>query len=73
MLKKNQLNRNQFSCVMKNEENKKDGKRIENWIEFLDEKVKYITIEEGKNNIEQLIKIFHPFNAKVLIYKGYNN
>ena len=69
----NQWNRNQFSCIMKNAENKKDGKRIENWIEFLDEKVNDITIEEGKNNSEQLIKIFHPFNAKVLIYKGMNN
>jgi len=63
---------NQFSCIMKNGENEKDGKRIENWIEFLDEKVNEITIEEGKNNSEQLKKIFHPFNAKVLIYKGMN-
>ena len=65
--------KNQFSCVMKNGENKKDGKKIENWIEFLDEKVNDITIEEGKNNSEQLKKIFHPFNAKVLIYKGMSN
>ena len=64
---------NQFPCIMKNGEYEKNGKRIENWIEFLDEKVNDITIEEGKNNSEQLIKIFHPFNAKVLIYKGYNN
>ena len=64
---------NQFSCVIKNSEHEKEGKKIENWIEFLDEKVENIKIEHGQNNSEHLKKIFHPFNAKVLIYKGINN
>jgi ubiquitin C-terminal hydrolase len=61
---------NQFSCVMKNSENKKDGKIIENWIEFNDEKVNDIIFEQGKNNSEEERKIYHHSNAKVLIYKG---
>ncbi len=64
---------NQFSCVIKNSEHEKEGKKIENWIEFLDEKVENIKIEHGQNNSEHLKKIFHPLNAKVLIYKGINN
>ena len=64
---------NQFSCIMKNWDDEKIGKKIENWIEFQDEKVNDIIIEQGMNNSEQVIKIFHPLNAKILIYKGMNS
>ena len=61
---------NQFSCVMKNSEYENDGKIIENWIEFNDEKVNDIIFEQGKNNSEEEEKIFRPIKAKVLIYRG---
>ena len=61
---------NQFSCVMKNSEYENDGKIIENWIEFNDEKVNDIIFEQGKNNSEEEEKIFRPMKAKVLIYRG---
>ena len=64
---------NQFSCIMKNGDDEKIGKKIKNWIEFQDEKVNDFIIEEGMNNSEQEIKIFHPLNAKILIYKGMNS
>jgi ubiquitin C-terminal hydrolase len=64
---------NQFSCVMKNSEYEREGKIIENWIEFNDEKVSDIIIEHGKNNSEEEKKIYRPLKAKVLIYKGLNN
>ena len=63
----------QFSCIMKNGDDEKIGKKIKNWIEFQDEKVNDFIIEEGMNNSEQEIKIFHPLNAKILIYKGMNS
>jgi len=61
---------NQFSCVMKNSEYENDGKIIENWIEFNDEKVNDIIFGQGKNNSEEEEKIFRPIKAKVLIYRG---
>ena len=60
---------NQFSCIMKNSEYENEGKIIENWIEFNDEKINDIIIEQHKNNSEEK-KIYHPLNIKVLIYKG---
>ena len=61
---------NKCSYVVKNIEEKKDGKIIEDWISFKDENVNHISFEQSQSKFEKEKEVFDALNARILIYKG---
>ena len=60
-----------YSCVIKNSEYKnKEGKIMEHWKKFSDDKVKSIKFEKSGNYFENQNDIFNPYNTRILLYKG---
>ena len=61
-----------YSCVIKNSEykNKEEGKIMEHWKKFSDDKVKSIKFEKRGNYFENQNDIFNPYNTRILLYKG---
>lgn len=60
-----------FSCLIKNSEYKnKEGKIIEHWKKFSDDKVRDIKFEKNENAHEKQTDIFNPYNTRILLYKG---
>ena len=61
-----------YTFVIKNSEDSTKGKINENWIKFMNEKIKNIWFEKNDKIYEEQKEIFHPFNADILIYKSIN-
>lgn len=60
-----------YSCVIKNLEYKnKEGKIIEQWRKFTDERARNIKFEKSGNYHENQNDIFNPYNTRILLYKG---
>ena len=60
-----------FSCLIKNSEYKnKEGKIIEHWKKFSDDKVRDIKFKKNENAHEKQTDIFNPYNTRILLYKG---
>ena len=62
-----------YSCLIKNSEYKnKGGKIFEHWRKFSDENIRDIKFEKIENVYEKQT-IFHPYNARILLFKGINS
>ena len=62
---------NNYSCIIKqNEKETQKGVVVEEWKKFCDENITDIKFQKNPENNANSIKVFHPMNAKILIYKG---
>ena len=62
---------NNYSCIIKqNEKEIQKGVVVEEWKKFCDENITDIKFQKNPENNANSIQVFHPMNAKILIYKG---